>query len=412
MPKDAFAAVQRRYNFRVPELYRTMSARGHFDPKNDDAWLTFTDFEWLTPQAIAEFQFLDWQAPYKTWFVPFAISGRHDQWGWRLDWADAGEPPVVFCEWGPEGYGHAPDFRAFLYRMLLEEFTGTCLLEDEDDEKGKRLLGRSIEFVLPHLPKAWAARLKKLAKLPWQKDDDGTISAYPRSKCQKIVSKDLAFPHLNEKFWQEEPPKTSQGEKPKSKPAAKKKSKKTKSQIGPAALAIEGPDRSGFGGSEAGETRNDNGLNMAFCWCPPGTFQMGSPTSEPNRGDDEGPVQVTLSQGFWLGKFEVTQEEFQRLTGELKGTFTSTGFGKDTVAGLDTSRFPVERITWDEATEFCEKQGSSRRIGSIDCRLKLSGNMPAALGAQRPLRLETSSAVSRPTSTATRRTIELRKHCS
>ena len=373
MPKDAFAAVERRYKFRLPELYRSMSACGHFDPKNDSAQLTFSDFEWLTPQAIAELEFLDWQAAYKTWFVPFAISGRHDQWGWRLDWAAEGEPPVVFCEWGPEGYGYASDFRAFLYRLLLEELSGTWLLEDAADKKGQQMVARSIEVVLPLLAKPWAARLKKLAKLPWQKHDGGTIGVFPRSECEKIVAKELGFPHLNEKFWQEDPPKRAQEEKPKSKalglpsgtkpaqmkkpkskPAKKQKSKKATPDVR-SPLVVAGPDPAGFGGTMAGQTRDDNGLKMVFCWCPPGTFQMGSPASESGHGDDEGPVQVTLTHGFWLGKFEVTQEEFQRLTGTHRATFTSSGSGKAAVVGLDTSRFPIEGVTWDEAIEICQR---------------------------------------------------------
>src|SRR5688572_2062736 len=347
MPKDPLAAVERRYKFRVPELYRTMFAAGHFDPRNEDVWLTLSDFEWLTPEAMAEFVFLDWQAPHKTWFVPFAVSGRHDQWGWRMDWADGGEPPVVFCEWGPEGYAHAPDFRGFLYRMLLEEYSGAWSLESLDDEKGKQTLARSLEMVLPHLPKPWAARLKKLTRKPWQKDDRGTFYVFPRSECDKIVAKDLAFAHLNEKFWQEEPPQRIV-EARKAKAAEAKKPKASKKAVVPPAVVVTGPDQSGFGGNSAGETRADNGLEMAFCWCPPGTFQMGSPAGEQQRGDDEDPVQVTLTQGFWLGKFQVTQREYEQLTGTLTGTFTSTGYMKDAVKGLDTSRFPVERITWDE----------------------------------------------------------------
>jgi len=42
-----------------------------------------------------------------------------------------------------------------------------------------------------------------------------------------------------------------------------------------------------------------------WVWIPPGTFIMGSPESEPNRDSDEGPqTTVTISRGFWLGKYE------------------------------------------------------------------------------------------------------------
>src|ERR1017187_4533329 len=54
--------------------------------------------------------------------------------------------------------------------------------------------------------------------------------------------------------------------------------------------------------------------NMA--WIPCGTFTMGSPSSEPARSSDEGPqTQVTLSQGFWMGKYLVTQADYLSVVG-------------------------------------------------------------------------------------------------
>ena len=46
--------------------------------------------------------------------------------------------------------------------------------------------------------------------------------------------------------------------------------------------------------------------NLVFI--PPGTFRMGSPTNEVDRDVSEGPqTAVTISHGFWMGKYEVTQ---------------------------------------------------------------------------------------------------------
>lgn len=53
-----------------------------------------------------------------------------------------------------------------------------------------------------------------------------------------------------------------------------------------------------------------NGRGMVFCWCPPGSFTMGLPETDTSpEAADARPVQVTLSKGFWIGKYEVT--EFQ-----------------------------------------------------------------------------------------------------
>ncbi len=75
----------------------------------------------------------------------------------------------------------------------------------------------------------------------------------------------------------------------------------------------------------------------------PGTFQMGSPENEPSRLNDEGPQHsVTLTHGFWLGKFPVTQGQYLR------------------VMGINPSEFkgpnqPVERVSSREAVAFCER---------------------------------------------------------
>ena len=50
---------------------------------------------------------------------------------------------------------------------------------------------------------------------------------------------------------------------------------------------------------------------MELIWVEPGLFTMGSPESEFDRIDDENQTQVTLTQGFYLGKYEVTQSEYE-----------------------------------------------------------------------------------------------------
>ncbi|MBO7391043.1 MAG: hypothetical protein J6U77_00930, partial [Verrucomicrobia bacterium] len=49
------------------------------------------------------------------------------------------------------------------------------------------------------------------------------------------------------------------------------------------------------------------GVSLDMNWIEPGTFIMGSPEDESCRGDDETQHSVKLSQGFWLGKYEITQ---------------------------------------------------------------------------------------------------------
>ncbi len=108
-----------------------------------------------------------------------------------------------------------------------------------------------------------------------------------------------------------------------------------------------------FVGVKAGEERSDNGLGIKLVWIPPGSFLMGSPASEKRREGIEAQVQVSLTKGFWMGKYEVTQQEYERLTGTNPSCFSRAGEEKNSVAGEDTSRFPVENVSWDDAVEFC-----------------------------------------------------------
>jgi formylglycine-generating enzyme len=108
----------------------------------------------------------------------------------------------------------------------------------------------------------------------------------------------------------------------------------------------------GHGGTRAGEERDDNVLKMKFCWCPPGRFRMGSPTDEPEREIDEGPVNVRLTRGFWLGKYEVTQSQWRRVMGSMPSQGLGAGQG-------DT--YPIYWARHDDAMAFCRKLTESER---------------------------------------------------
>lgn len=87
-----------------------------------------------------------------------------------------------------------------------------------------------------------------------------------------------------------------------------------------------------FAGSIAGEERND------FCWCPPGSFQMGF-TATP----------VTLSQGFWIGKYLVTQERYQAVMGENPSGFVGPSLPVESVGRLQVLAFCKKLTTIERA---------------------------------------------------------------
>jgi formylglycine-generating enzyme required for sulfatase activity len=70
---------------------------------------------------------------------------------------------------------------------------------------------------------------------------------------------------------------------------------------------------------------------------------MGSPKDERERDEDEELHEVEISKPFYLGVYEVTQGQYEKVMGK----------GKDAVKGLDTTNFPVEQVSWHDAKEFC-----------------------------------------------------------
>lgn len=83
---------------------------------------------------------------------------------------------------------------------------------------------------------------------------------------------------------------------------------------------------------------NDVGIEMV--WVPGGAFRMGTRHYEMN----EKPETTVTIKGFWIGKYEVTQEQFEALM-----RFNPSYFQGPTR--------PVERVSWDAAMEFCRRLG-------------------------------------------------------
>ena len=80
---------------------------------------------------------------------------------------------------------------------------------------------------------------------------------------------------------------------------------------------------------------------MEFVLIEPGTFEMGSPETEAGRDDDETLHTVTITQPFYLGKYEVTQEQWQAVMGDNPADFSSCG-----------QDCPVESVSWEDAQAF------------------------------------------------------------
>jgi formylglycine-generating enzyme required for sulfatase activity len=112
------------------------------------------------------------------------------------------------------------------------------------------------------------------------------------------------------------------------------------------------------------------GVKMKFCWIPAGKAQLGSPKSEQDYltktffegkrpdyldAETESKRGGFMTKGFWLGKYAVTQEQWEAVMGNNPSCFSKQGNGKDKVQGMDTSSFPVEQVSWDDCQEFLRR---------------------------------------------------------
>ena len=63
-----------------------------------------------------------------------------------------------------------------------------------------------------------------------------------------------------------------------------------------------------------------NSLGLTFCWCPPGKFKMGIGDGAHPQTRDSPRVDVTLTEGFWMQKYEFTLGDYYRLRRRAFGT--------------------------------------------------------------------------------------------
>jgi formylglycine-generating enzyme required for sulfatase activity/serine/threonine protein kinase len=92
-----------------------------------------------------------------------------------------------------------------------------------------------------------------------------------------------------------------------------------------------------------------NSIGMEFVLVPKGKSWLGGGGSKP--GDRE----VEIKEDFYLGKYEVTQEEWQKVMGANPSHFSREGTAKDALKDIpdeDLKRFPVDMVSWDEAQLF------------------------------------------------------------
>jgi formylglycine-generating enzyme required for sulfatase activity len=85
-----------------------------------------------------------------------------------------------------------------------------------------------------------------------------------------------------------------------------------------------------------------NNITLDMVEIPAGSFMMGSPASEKDRSENEGPQHQVNVPAFAMAKFAVTQEQYQQVMGKNPSNFKG-------------GKRPVEQVSWNDAVEFCNK---------------------------------------------------------
>ncbi len=135
-------------------------------------------------------------------------------------------------------------------------------------------------------------------------------------------------------------------------------------------------------GTQAGERRRIDVVDLS--WCPAGRFIMGSPPDEPERRPGEDQVPVTLTRGFWMARFEVTQAQWRQVMGALPGPLTPEL--------PDGDDYPLGNVNFTEAEAFCSR---------LTTRARQSGVLPRSWEFRLPTEAQWEYACRAGTTTAT-----------
>jgi len=92
-----------------------------------------------------------------------------------------------------------------------------------------------------------------------------------------------------------------------------------------------------------GSLWQDPKTGMEFLWVPGGCYQMGCGTGTKDCDDAEKPAHKVCVDAFWMGRYEVTQGQWQKVMAENPSHF------------VKGDKYPVEQVSWKDAKAFIEK---------------------------------------------------------
>ena len=134
------------------------------------------------------------------------------------------------------------------------------------------------------------------------------------------------------------------------------------------AFTVKATNAAGSGTKELSITIS---IEMVMVQVAGGSFQMGKELG--TAGSDITPVHTVTLTGFSMGKYPVTQEQYQAVMGNNPSDFNGAT-GKEPAEGETQGKRPVEGVTWYDAVEFCNKLSEREGLQTV---YAISGRTPA-----------------------------------
>ena len=114
------------------------------------------------------------------------------------------------------------------------------------------------------------------------------------------------------------------------------------------------------------------GAELELIWCAPGSFEMGSPATEQGRLDGETHRTVSITKGFWLGKYEVTQRQWASVMRGNPSKFKNPDH-------------PVETVTWHDCEIFLRRVNAALKDMSFRLPTEAEWEYACRAGSKEPV---------------------------
>jgi len=112
-----------------------------------------------------------------------------------------------------------------------------------------------------------------------------------------------------------------------------------------------------------------------FVFIPPGSFLMGSPSSEAERQSNEQQHNVTISSGFYMSAYQITQRDYQEIMGSNPSNFKG-------------NNLPVENVEWLDAIRYCNARSIKEGLRPV---YNISGRNVTLISGANGYRLPTEA---------------------